>query len=309
MCSSPTIPARLRHDAFVYDADDAFADGMVPFLQGALDEGDAAVAITTRANIALLQDALGSASDDVSFVDRDEWYTHPARAVAGWDRAVRTLVGSGARLVRAIGEVRFGDTPRDWDRWTAYESVINHALAHHPAWVVCPYDSRALPEPVVEHAARTHPELLADGWQESPAYDEPARVAREFAHAPQPVSGLTALPVPADPGPFRTALAAAMRAADIPADRAANGVVAAEEVLANAGRHGRGARALRVGTVAEQFVCEITDNGYGHDDPLAGYAPPRAGGTGGAGLWVARQLTADVELISSPRGLTVRLWI
>jgi predicted nicotinamide N-methyase len=41
---------------------------------------------------------------------------------------------------------------------------------------------------------------------------------------------------------------------------------------------------------------------------LAGYLPPRPGHPGGAGLWVARQMTRRLEMTSSSRGLTTRLW-
>jgi hypothetical protein len=63
------------------------------------------------------------------------------------------------------------------------------------------------------------------------------------------------------------------------------------------------------GPVGDRFVCEISDNGRGHDDPLAGYLPPRPEATDGAGLWVARQLTSSLNPISSAEGLTVRLWV
>jgi hypothetical protein len=56
-------------------------------------------------------------------------------------------------------------------------------------------------------------------------------------------------------------------------------------------------------------VCEITDAGMGLDDPLAGYLPPKSEDGPGAGLWVARQLTRRVDLLTSPQGLTVRLWL
>jgi hypothetical protein len=40
-----------------------------------------------------------------------------------------------------------------------------------------------------------------------------------------------------------------------------------------------------------------------------GFVPPHPGHVGGAGLWVARQLTHQLELASSPHGFSVRLWI
>jgi hypothetical protein len=68
-------------------------------------------------------------------------------------------------------------------------------------------------------------------------------------------------------------------------------------------------RAFRIGRVGERFVCEIADAGEGFHDPFAGYLPPVLQARDGAGLWVARQLTSQLELHSEPDGLTVRLWI
>jgi anti-sigma regulatory factor (Ser/Thr protein kinase) len=90
---------------------------------------------------------------------------------------------------------------------------------------------------------------------------------------------------------------------------AGNLLVAAAEVLANAERHGGGTPSVRVGRVGDRFVCEVSDDGPGIRDPLAGFLPPRRGHADGAGLWVARQLTRQLELVPSPHGASVRLWV
>jgi hypothetical protein len=79
--------------------------------------------------------------------------------------------------------------------------------------------------------------------------------------------------------------------------------------LANARRHGNGASALRVGRVDGRFVCELADHGPGIQDPLTGYLPPRPGHADAAGVWVARQLTARLEFVSTPHGFATRLWV
>ena len=80
-------------------------------------------------------------------------------------------------------------------------------------------------------------------------------------------------------------------------------------MISNAELYGNGVRGLRVGRVGERYVCEISDRGSGFDDPLAGYLPPSPLVTQGTGLWVARQLTSQLDLFSTPDGLTVRLWM
>jgi anti-sigma regulatory factor (Ser/Thr protein kinase) len=86
-------------------------------------------------------------------------------------------------------------------------------------------------------------------------------------------------------------------------------LLAAGEVFGNAYRHGGDAVSVQVGRVGERFLCEVADEGPGIDDPLVGFLPPRPGHTEGAGLWVARQLTRRLELVPSPHGTNVRLWI
>ncbi len=288
----------LRHDAFVYSSDEEFAGRMAPFVKAGLKRGESVVTVTTRANCDLLREALGEASERVSFLDRDDWYTRPAHTVAGYSRTLRHALRNGAPGVRVIGEVQFGISPQEWAEWTAYESILNRAFADEPAWIVCPYDARTLPDHVVEGAAHTH----------GPDRDDTEELVRALTPEPQPLEGLRTLPLDDDAYEIRSRLARELAAEGLAGGRAAPLLTAASEILSNARRHGYGPREIRVGTVNGRIVCEIADYGAGMDDPLAGYLPPGVAGHDGAGLWVARQLTDRLELITSPGGLTVRLW-
>jgi anti-sigma regulatory factor (Ser/Thr protein kinase) len=300
----------LRHDAFVYDSDDLFVERMAPFVRDAFASGEDAVAITTRTNCALLREELGDESERLTLVDRDEWYVTPAHVIAGFDKTLSERLAAGAPAVRVIGEVQFGATPREWTEWTAYESIVNRAFADRPAWVVCPYDARVLPDPIVDAAFRTHPQVLRDGWwHESPHYDDPDHLVRALTPVPEPLDQLHSVLVARDPRAFRQRLRSEMARAGVPEGKAARMLVAAGEVLANALRHGGGVPRVRVGWVGGSFVVEISDDGGGLDDPLAGYIPPTADQAAGAGLWVARQMTSRLELISGDDGLSVRLWV
>ena len=84
-------------------------------------------------------------------------------------------------------------------------------------------------------------------------------------------------------------------------------LIAGTEIFANAERHGGGVEEVRVGREQGRFVCEIVDRGSGFDDPAAGYLAPREGV--GTGLWVARQLTWEIEFFHSARGFTARNWL
>jgi anti-sigma regulatory factor (Ser/Thr protein kinase) len=174
---------------------------------------------------------------------------------------------------------------------------------------VCPYDARVLPESIVQSAAQTHPHSMGDGRHESPHYDDPEHLVRALTPEPAPLPDLRTLPLDAAARGFREQLLSTMAAAGVPRPQADGLILAASEVLSNALRHGDGPPLLRVGVVDESFVCEISDRGPGLDDPLAGYLPPKPDQQDRAGLWVARQLTTRLDLISSADGLTVRLWL
>jgi anti-sigma regulatory factor (Ser/Thr protein kinase) len=298
----------LRHSAFVYESDADFVETMAPFISAGLDEGSPVVAVTTRGNCARLSSELGPAAKDVSFIDRDSWYVRPARTIAAYEARLRDLVQGGAEAIRVVGEVQFGPTHVEWDDWTAYEAVSNLAFAEYPARIVCPYDARALPDKVLEDAWRTHPGILGEDEHDHSRHEPPEDLVRGLRPRPSIPMDLQDLPVGADPMTCRERLAAKMASDEVPGARSLDMLVAASEVLSNAFTHAGGPEAIRAGLVGGRFVCEIEDGGPGLDDPLAGYLPPREGNGRGTGLWLARQLTSRLDLVSSTGGLTVRLW-
>ena len=299
----------LRHDAFLYDCDDSFVAQMGAHLEVGLSAGAHAVAVTTAHNLGLLRESLGADAENVVCIDRDEWYLHPARVLAGFDRVLRDAQAAGAPSVFAIGEVRFGTTQREWDRWTTYEATIDRAFAGCRLEVVCPYDQRVLPARVVQSACATHQHVITNARRPSAGYADAEAVVRAHTPAPEPLAQLRTLALPDGAYALRRVLAAEMEAEQVPDAAARDMLLAASEVFANARRHGGGATSLAVGRVGTHFVCEIADAGAGLDDPLAGYLPPRPAQRSGMGLWVARQATSAVELLRSDGGgLTVRLW-
>jgi anti-sigma regulatory factor (Ser/Thr protein kinase) len=299
----------LRHDAFLYDSDETFVAEMHAHLQAGLRAGAHAVAVTTPHNLGLLRESLGADASNVVCIDREEWYRHPARVLAGFARVVRDAEAAGASSVYAIGEVRFGTTPREWDRWTAYEATIDRAFADSKLNVICPYDERVLPSAVLAGAGTTHEHVITDARRPSAAYADPATVVRAHTPAPEALPQLRALAPPASTHDLRRLLAAEMAAAGVTGTAVGDMLLAATEVFTNARRHAGGATSLGVGRVGSHFVCEIADAGPGLDDPLAGFLPPRPSQRSHAGLWVARQSTSAVELLRTDGGgLTARLW-
>jgi anti-sigma regulatory factor (Ser/Thr protein kinase) len=293
----------------IYDRDDRMVEKMAPFLRSGLADGERAVVVLDRRKWEVLADALGSDADDTLYIERDTFYTRPEAALAGYDGTLRRFVRDGASAIRVFGELPHCETDAEWDLWLTYEAILNRAFEHHPVWVMCGYDTREVPGPLLQGAFDTHPEMLTEGWARSPHYHEPEDVVRSRTPTPAPLAGLRPLALDGGPRGFREALSADLEAAAVSELEAGNMLVAAGEVLANAQRHGGEKRSVHVGSVADRFVCEISDDGPGFDDPLAGFLPPRPGHADGAGLWVARQLTRQLELMPSPQGATVRLWV
>jgi anti-sigma regulatory factor (Ser/Thr protein kinase) len=300
----------LRHDALVYDSDEEFVSQVASFLRTGIEEDAASVAVLRPSNWSLLREALGSASEEVSFrADPEEWYTRPVVAIGGYDAALRDYLKGGRSSIRVVGELPMCSTEEEWNSWKSYEAILNRAFAGYPAWILCAYDQRVLPEQVVEGAWHTHEQVLTDGWAANRHYHEPEHLVRTLAPWGEVALELRELPSADDPHGFRDRLTREMAAAGVPEDRARDMLVAANEIVVNAWAHGGGPSTVRAGQVGESFVCEISDPGPGLDDPLAGYLPPRLGQMGGAGMWIARQFARRLDVFDSGPGLVVRLWI
>jgi serine/threonine-protein kinase RsbW len=86
-------------------------------------------------------------------------------------------------------------------------------------------------------------------------------------------------------------------------------VVAVNELLTNAVRHGGGGGRLVLRFTGGRVVCEVSDTGPGLPRPLDGDRPvrPSADQPGGWGLWLAEELTDTFELTTGTHGTTVRV--
>jgi serine/threonine-protein kinase RsbW len=85
-------------------------------------------------------------------------------------------------------------------------------------------------------------------------------------------------------------------------------VLAVNEIVTNAVRHGGGSGRVRLLRTAAGLACEIADEGPGA--PLAvfnGHRLPPISAMGGRGLWLARHLCDSMDVDSDDRGTTVRL--
>jgi AcrR family transcriptional regulator len=223
----------LMHEAFIYRTDDEYAAVLAPFLSEAVEAGQRAVAVTSPARRDLLRDALGGAEAAVSFLDASEWYRRPGATLAAW--AAELEPHGDSPPVRVIGEIEFGTDPAAAERWTRYESVFNRAFADRVAWVVCAYDARTLPEPIVASAHLTHPVVsTAAGRAPSPEhFAGPELAASLSAGRDRPGARLAdavAIGPGSDPLELRRALTWPARAAGLADDVLDDLLLAVDEV-------------------------------------------------------------------------------
>lgn len=298
-----------HHNLYVYEEDGALLDRVAPFLAEGIQEHEAVVLVVDPRKRAMITEALGLLARHVNYVERDSYYTRPEEALAGYDRQVRRYVNEGWSRVRVFGELPICHSQAESDTWILYEALLNPAFEHHPVTIVCGLDAREQPESVLEGSWHTHPQTMNGGWADNHHYHRPEDVVRARRPEPLDVPALRAIRDDGDSRVLRVRLLAEMQAAGVPDADAERMTVAVGEVIANAHRHGSGTRAVRAGRVGDRFVCEISDHGPGLHDPVAGYLPPRPDHAAGAGLWVARQMTRRLEMTSSNRGLTTRLWV
>jgi anti-sigma regulatory factor (Ser/Thr protein kinase) len=107
---------------------------------------------------------------------------------------------------------------------------------------------------------------------------------------------------------LRHAVASCAAAAGLAGDRLDDFVVAVNELMTNAVRHGGGAGRVTLWRDDDAVVCEVGDRGAG----LAAPRPdrpgrPRAGAPGGWGLWLAGELTDSLRMETGAEGTNVRV--
>ncbi len=104
---------------------------------------------------------------------------------------------------------------------------------------------------------------------------------------------------------LRHVVASCAEAAGLGDGRLEDFVVAVNELLTNAVRHGGGSGRVELWRDNGSVVCEVTDRGGG----LQGSRPdrPTMDEPGGWGLWLAGELTDTIEIQTGPEGTTVRI--
>jgi anti-sigma regulatory factor (Ser/Thr protein kinase) len=107
---------------------------------------------------------------------------------------------------------------------------------------------------------------------------------------------------------LRHAVTSGATSAGLRGDRLADFVVAVNELLTNAVRHGGGTGRVTLWRAAGAVVCEVTDTGAGLPPPVPQRrVKPAPDQPGGWGLWLAEELTDSFEIRTGNGGTTVQV--
>jgi len=90
--------------------------------------------------------------------------------------------------------------------------------------------------------------------------------------------------------------------------RAADLVLAVNELASNSIRHADGGGELRIWTTADRLVCEVKDSGHIQDARVGRIRPDAAAG-GSLGLWLVKELCDGVQVRSSSAGTIIRVYM
>jgi anti-sigma regulatory factor (Ser/Thr protein kinase) len=300
----------FRHEALLYAGMDGFLEGTLPFLRDAAQDGEPTLVVVNAAKIARLRDELGPTADRIIFADMGEVGTNPARIIPAWRVFVDRHSRPG-RSLRGIGEPIWAQrSAAELVECQRHEALLNLAFADaSDFWLLCPYDTEALDDAVIEVAHHSHPVMVDDGrTHPSPSYVDVAALAAPFADP------LPAAPRDAHELPFTYGTLAAVRtfvalhAADarLGEPRAGDAVLAVNELATNSVRHGGGHGVVRLWTDGDALICEVADGGR-IAEPLAGRERPSEGQMGGHGLWLVNQICDLVQVRAFATGGVVRV--
>ena len=298
----------FRHEAFLWNGQADFVDGLLPFIADGVDAGEAVLVATTPEHGEWLSDGLGSKASQVQFVDMVQLGRNPARIIPACHQFLDDWSGYG-RPARVVGEPLWdGQPPEQVLEFQLHEALMNVAVdPDMPFWVLCPYDAGRLDADVLAEASRSHPAIATTAsYEGSRNYHGHGHARAMFAGDLPPIPGpVTVINVTQERLPAAVDTVT-MQAAY--ADLGSNQVLGLTDAFRRLAAEGlaRGARGLtvRMWDQPDVLVCEVADTTVLRD-LLVGRRPPQP--SGDDAVWLANQVCDLVQVRSSDSGTVVRM--
>ncbi|MBG0560393.1 sensor histidine kinase [Actinoplanes aureus] len=297
------------HPALFYRDVEQYLSGTTDFVRSAVAAGDAVLVAVPGGNLTLLRDALSDLGRQVTFADMAVAGRNPGRIIPGV--LLSFVAAHPGRRVSIIGEpVWPGRSVVEYPACVAHEALINKAFIGRNAVVLCPYDAKRLRRERLDDALRTHPFMIVDEVRrESRWYADPL-VTAALCAGPLPPAPASA-PVAAYAGPtdlsrVRRFVTGCAEAGGLCPERAADLVLAVNELAVNTIQHTGGGGAVTVWSSDEYVYAQVDDRGD-LADPLAGQIPPHPDREDGRGLILVNDLCDLVRVHTRREGTTIRL--
>ena len=263
-----------RHAAVFYAGEEEFVRRTAHFIRAGLPGRQPTLVVVSSEKIDRLRRELGADGAGVHFADMGDVGSNPARIIPAWQEFVETHPG---RRLRGVGEPIYPERDAaELIECQHHERLLNLALADLELFLVCPYDTTALPPAVIAEAKHSHP-LIAG--------EHAVHISGEYAGAHSSGDLLTApLPEPTPPpepirfglgdlGTVRGRVESAATRAGLDAARSEDLVMAVNELATNSVRHGGGEGLVRLWSEPGELISEVRDRGT-IVDPLAGRRRP-----------------------------------
>ena len=302
------VPATIHHAA-VYGSGDELLAAAVPFIRGGIAAGEPVLAVTTPVNLELLTSAIGGDTTQLDQAETAVFGPRPPQRVAAFEKYARRR-GNGRRI-RILDEPSWtGRTAVEISDWQRMEAGLNLLLEGTGIWMICAYDTRQLPEPVIDSARRTHPAVVAGTTtRQSPSYDDPANYAfSQDAPLPPPPGSAPLLPATLRLADIRRFAATQAAATHLDPGLASLMTVAVYETAAYLKKATGSPVTTRIWQQAGVIFCDLYAHGRAAPGPFDGFQmPDLSQRRPDDGLWYARQLTTRLDLRAITDGIQARL--
>jgi len=299
-----------RHECWLYRGDAEFVDMVVPFIRDGLAREHPMMVAVPQPRLHALRDALGGDAGKVVWADMADLGGNPARIIPAWQEFLDKHRGD-RRPVRGIGQpIWVGRGQAEIVEAQFLEALLNMAVPPDtPLWLLCPYDTTALPDDVIDAALRSHPVLAdADGYRGSTHYGGAHHANLLFSEPlPEPAAPTTVIAFDPDRHRHIDRLTRAAVAAGVTADQATELATAAAEI-ATAAHHDSGRVRILLWQDRTAVLCEITDPAV-IDNPMTGRSATPVTGSDrrDRAIRLANELCDLVQVRSGQDGTTIRI--
>jgi anti-sigma regulatory factor (Ser/Thr protein kinase) len=302
-------PAGPWHEALAYSSPGELAMLLAGRVGPAVAAGDLVTAVLENEAEQQLRAELGGAAAGVEFLDPSRVHTVP-----GFTTAVRWARHAGrvpdSRRAMIVGQQLLDLPGCDHEYWLRLCLGLEVSGAQLPLTVLCPFRDEAAGWARIRP---THPLLgSATGSVPNPDRRSPHEVVCEHPPPPRPELGPPAAELrfrAVDLGQLRHLTAEFADRGGLEPERAADVVLAVNELASNSIEHGPGSGRLRLWVGGRRgLLAEVADGGR-LAELFPGMVRPDPAGPRGRGLWLASEL-CDVMEVWTDDGTVVRLnWL